>query len=123
MDWDDFCHNWLVIAGKTPEDPKKYHVRIKKKQDPNGRDEDAYEITYTVNGKRTPFEQTLYPDCQTHTLNSRPRDGKPQRCVALWRRPVGRKACIFAMWVSKGNDEDGMTWEVGDNGSWGAEAG
>ena len=118
MDGKDFLGSWLVIAGKIPGDSTVYHAHIK--EHPNG---DAFQITYSVNGERTNFKQTLHFDEATHTLNSDPDDGKPQRCVAMWKRPKGRKTCVFAMWVAKGSSEAGLAWEVGDNGSWGAEAG
>jgi len=120
MDGRDFCRKWLVIAGKPPSAAAVYHVQIEEQTAP---EETAFRITYWCNGHRRPFEQTLYFDEETHTLGSRPDDGKPQRCVALWRRPRGAKSCIFAMWIAKGSDEAGMPWEVGDNGSWGAEGG
>jgi len=115
-----FCGKWKVIAGTPPGETPVYHVHIEEQTEP---DETAFRITYTISGHRSPFEQMLYFDDQTHTLSSRPDDDKPQRCVALWRRPRGAKTCIFAMWIAKGSDGAGMPWETGDNGSWGAEGG
>jgi len=120
MNGTDFCGQWLVIAGKPPEDAMAYHVHIEEQP---GEGEGVFRITYTENGRHINFEQTLYFDEETHTLSSKKDDGKPQRCVALWRRAKGARNRIFAMWVAKGVDEAGMAWEVGDNGSWGAEAG
>lgn len=120
MSAEDFCGDWKVIAGATPRDKTLYHSHIEK---PIGQAENAYRIAYSANGRRGDFEQTLYFDEATHTLRSRPDDGKPQRCVALWRGAKGEKSCVFAMWIGKGGDEAGLPWEAGDNGSWGAEAG
>lgn len=129
-----FCRTWKVIAGgphdtDTPKDKPQYHVHIEKRPKKDKKDERTYQITYSKNCKRQNFKQTLYFDKKTSTLNSRPSDKKPQRCIAFWKRSGGDKNCIFAMWHAMPGEER-FPWEhpplgdtPGDNGTWGADAG
>ncbi len=118
MDGSVFCGNWNVLAGNSPG--RRVHIT----RDPE-EDESVFLISYRGESRVSNFEQKIYFDPETHTLQSRPDDGKPQRCVAFWQRPAGLKNCVFAMWSSAGSEEPGLPWEdpSDDNGSWGAEAG
>ncbi len=118
MDGSVFCGNWNVLAGNPPGN----RVHIKRDLEEG---EDVFLISYKDANHVSTFEQKLYFDLETHTLQSRPGDGKPQRCVGFWRRSDKLKNCIFAMWSSAGSEEPGLPWEdpSDDNGSWGAEAG
>lgn len=116
MDGKDFCGKWKLITGRPPESQEESYVRIKE-------DGEAFRISYSTGDKLSDFDQELYFDAETHTLSSRPDDGKPQRCVGMWKRPEGKKTYIFAMWIANGSDGARLPWETGDNGSWGAEGG
>lgn len=112
FDFDVFKKQWFVVAGEIPSSTT-HGVLISE----DGAD---YKLQYTEGGQvREDFQQRLYADRTTRTLNS---SSGQERCISYWARPG--KDCIFAMRrQSKNWIGPFLPFENKENadGSWGAE--
>ena len=117
---------WKVIEGTIPGDPPATEDRFVVLTTD---DKVKFHLTYYQGNQRRDFEQDLYYNPYTRTLDSDPSDGKPERCLSFWhRRSRNASDRIFAIRrVDVGIPPENQVlfpWEdPRDNGTWGAEEG
>lgn len=124
-----FEGKWIVLEGTIPGEPGKTNrwVILERISDTE------FHLSYRKGDGPVVPHQTLYYNEKTRTLDSKPGDGRAERCISFWdcASMVGDKCRIFAMrrlpeTIPPSVDREAFFMDFEpktDNGTWGAEQG